>query len=142
MKHDAYRLRLFTQWVLGWHKAWAYGPCRTRAWPQTKGFGSWVVPLGWSSRLKWACGPLCRTGIICFCHEKLDLFVIILYGSILLAEMLSMKAISVMFCFMSCMQYEMYYSSCCKLSSAVCVGLGISQEYREKNSKPRTWLLA
>ena len=25
MKHDAYGLRLFIQWALGWHKAWAYG---------------------------------------------------------------------------------------------------------------------
>ena len=26
MEHDAYILRVFSQWALGWHEAWAYGP--------------------------------------------------------------------------------------------------------------------
>ena len=46
MKHDAYKLRLFIQWALGWHKAWVYDPGGPRAWPRRKGLGSWVVPLG------------------------------------------------------------------------------------------------
>ena len=50
MKHDAYKLRLFIQWALGRHEAWAYGPSGLRAWPRTKGWGHgpyrWVKVQG------------------------------------------------------------------------------------------------
>ena len=39
MKHDECGPKLFIQWTLGWHKAWAYGPGGPRAWPWTKGLG-------------------------------------------------------------------------------------------------------
>ena len=63
MKHDAYRLRVFAQWALGWHEAeaWAYGPRGLRARSQSKGLGSWAIPLGQNSGPKWAWGSLCRT---------------------------------------------------------------------------------
>ena len=46
MEHDAYRLRVFTQWALGWHEAWAYGPRGLKAQSQSKGLGSWAILLG------------------------------------------------------------------------------------------------
>jgi len=63
MKHDAYKLRVFARWALGWHEAeaWAYGPRGLRARSQSKGLGSWAIPLGQSSGLKWVWRSLCRT---------------------------------------------------------------------------------
>ena len=64
MKHDVHRLRVFAQWALGLHEAWAYGPRGLGARSQIKGLGSWAVPLGRSSGPKWAWGPLCYTMMI------------------------------------------------------------------------------
>ena len=38
-KHDAFELKLFIQWALGKHEAWAHGPGGPRARPWTKGLG-------------------------------------------------------------------------------------------------------
>ena len=57
MKHDMFRLRLSIQWALGRHEAWAHGPGGPRAQPQTKGLGSWAVPLGRGSGSKYPRDP-------------------------------------------------------------------------------------
>ena len=41
-KHDAFGLKLFIQWALGKHEAWAHGPGGPRACLWTKGLGSWA----------------------------------------------------------------------------------------------------
>ena len=67
MKHDVFGLRLFIQWALGRHKAWAHGPGGPRARPQTKGLGVMSHTIGSRIRAQVNLGTLMSYSI----HLKL-----------------------------------------------------------------------